>query len=160
MRALIVCIALCLPGASFAADMYVCKDYVITDRPSEYTECVNNRTKERYEDEKRSSPTRKPPRPTEAPIPRTSTRTWYDGATLHKATVGQWKRGTADNRLATASDFSAAMLKGKFESMAELLVEAHSLNECIMEVAKVLKDSDAVADIAAMCAVTLGWDKR
>jgi len=43
--------------------------------------------------------------------PRASTETarqWYEGGTLHSATLAQWKAATNANRLATAADWLAA----------------------------------------------------
>lgn len=54
--------ALCVHDAALAAgDLYLCKDNVITDRPSDYAECVNNRTKEPYVKVARPSPARQAP---------------------------------------------------------------------------------------------------
>lgn len=80
---------------------------------------------------------------------------------MHKATVGQWKLGTPDNRLATASDFAAAILKGQFKSMDNLKDRATELEMCITgAVEDVAMDGNPVGDIAAACAVLMDWKSK
>lgn len=94
-------------------------------------------------------------------IPRTEHRMWYVGGTLHKSSVEEWKRGTPDNRLATSSDFAAAILKGQFASMEELKYHAEQLEICISGSVKDVKmENQPVGDIAAACAVLMGWKLR
>lgn len=59
---------------------------------------------------------------------------WFQGGTLHNATVGQWKNATHDNKLATAGDcLSATKWKGhlstpddfeRLKAKAEMLLVA------------------------------------
>lgn len=45
---------------------------------------------------------------------------WYDGGTLHRASMGQWMAASYANRLATASDFAArSILAGAAEAKRE-----------------------------------------
>ena len=37
---------------------------------------------------------------------------WYEGGTLHQATVAEWKKATSQNKLATCSDFIANWWRG------------------------------------------------
>ncbi len=63
-----------------------------------------------------------------------SKKEWFQGGTLHDATVSEWQKASAENKLATASDWlSATLWKGKltsydaFEKMkakTQLLVDA------------------------------------
>lgn len=41
---------------------------------------------------------------------RSSYQKWYEGGTLHTATLAQWRRASARNRLATAADWAASYL--------------------------------------------------
>lgn len=41
-----------------------------------------------------------------------TTRKWYEGGTLHKATGTEWRAADASNKLATCSDFLAKLWEG------------------------------------------------
>jgi hypothetical protein len=143
-----------------AGEMYKCENNVMTDRPTGQSGCVNMRTKETYESEL-SKQTQVDSKPVFAPIPRSDKTEWYSGGNLHKLTVGEWKRGTPDNRLATASDFAATILKGQFSSMVELKYHASELETCITRsVSEVEINHEKINSIAAACAILMGWKSK
>lgn len=82
---------------------------------------------------------------------------WYEGGTLHKATVGQWKNATEKNKLATCADFAA--VADNTVSMTELKSRALNLMNCINEATRGLDElnNEKVASIASMCSITLGY---
>ena len=81
---------------------------------------------------------------------------WYQGGTLHRATLSDWRSASYSNRLATAADMAAATSKGRLRSMAELKKFAKALEICITEVAKARKlGSLKVSEIAASCVVLM-----
>ena len=84
---------------------------------------------------------------------------WYEGGTLHNSNLATWKNATAVNRLATAADWTTAMLKGRdWESMEEVRRFSKNLVICIDEVAiDPQVGSLSASEIAATCAVLLGW---
>lgn len=41
------------------------------------------------------------------------TKKWYEGGTLHQATIGEWHKASYENKLATSADFIAKMWKDK-----------------------------------------------
>jgi hypothetical protein len=90
---------------------------------------------------------------------RPSTPSWYEGGTLQNATVGEWKAGTYQNRLASSADFAAVVVKNSGRSlnnMDELRPIARNFEACISEAAKADKaDSVHVNDLAAACAVLM-----
>ncbi len=50
----------------------------------------------------------------------TSSKKWFQGGNLHKATLAQWKSATYQNKLATASDWlSATKWKGHLNSPSD-----------------------------------------
>ena len=81
---------------------------------------------------------------------------WCEGGNLHKATMAVWSKAEYANRLATASDFTAKVLKPK--SMAELRKKAGDLEACLSSAAAKRKDEKA-SDVAALCAVILWSDE-
>jgi len=83
-----------------------------------------------------------------------SSSKWYQGGTLHTATVAQWKSGTYQNKLATSSDWlSATVWKGSLNSpddFDKLKGQAQSLVAAVDGVVTVEKtDSIKVSEIAA-----------
>ena len=49
-----------------------------------------------------------------------SVESWFTGGTLHRATVGEWKSATHQNKLATAADWLVATRwKGHMNSLAD-----------------------------------------
>ena len=99
---------------------------------------------------------------------------WYEGGTLHQATIKEWR--TADNadKVATCADFIAwSYQKGLLilplsdaESMRPYVIE---LVTCIDTFAEGTDDDDNVrefanvnpiADIASMGMIIMGWTKK
>lgn len=82
---------------------------------------------------------------------------WYEGGTLHKATVKQWKSATQKNKLATCADFMA--VTDNSISMTELKSRATNLMNCIDEATRGLDElnNDKVSEMATLCIITLGY---
>lgn len=93
---------------------------------------------------------------------------WYQGGTLHGATVREWKNATYQNKLATCGDMVANLwLKGltnfeinnppdDFKPYAqELVVFIDTATEGIDAV-----NTYKVSELAAMGAVMMGWSKQ
>ena len=82
---------------------------------------------------------------------------WYEGGTLHNATVNQWKEATYENKLATCADFVASIDKN-ISSEKELLAKAFQLQCCIDQSIKGAGDlNPSVAEISSLCLITLGY---
>jgi len=82
---------------------------------------------------------------------------WYEGGTLHRAKIEDWKKATDENRLATCADFIAKVRKPS--DLNELLAKSVGLRACITEATRALEstNNENVADVAALCVVTLGY---
>ena len=98
-------------------------------------------------------------------MPAAADTKWYQGGTLHHATLAEWKRGGDSDRLATAADFAASLpyvqkkMKGE-RSMDALLPYAYGLLRCIDEASKVkasVARKQATAETAAVCAILMDW---
>lgn len=100
------------------------------------------------------SPTRRPVAvPTSPP-----TRAWYDGGTLHDATAAQWNAANNANRLATASDW-VTVITG-WDTLEEAREKAEDLKTCVNESALVSPPEMKAPEIAAMCAILMGWEPK
>jgi len=86
------------------------------------------------------------------------TKEWYEGGTLHKAKIADWKKATYRNKLATCADFMANV-NNKIQ-MSELKVRAKNLVACIDEATEGLKSTDnmSVAEVSASCTILLEYD--
>ena len=87
-----------------------------------------------------------------------NSRNWYEGGTLHKATVARWKASTNQNKLATCGDFIAATDKS-ISSMTVLKLRAEELKTCI-DIATSgheYADNFGVATMAALCIKEMGY---
>lgn len=92
---------------------------------------------------------------------------WYDGGTLHKKNIKEWKNAVIKNKLATCADFIVTLTpkqkKGLlFENNAKILKErAGSLVICISTAVLDIKEVDhlAISEIAVVCALMLGFNK-
>jgi hypothetical protein len=88
---------------------------------------------------------------------------WNDGGTLHQATIGEWKRATYRNKLATAADIAALskMLERKVRASGDfdtLKIYANQLVICIDEATDVPDiEHLKMNSIAGTCALTMGW---
>ena len=80
---------------------------------------------------------------------------WYEGGTLHKATIAEWKAATESNKLATCADFVASLEKPS--SMDAMLDQALALKNCINEATEGISaaDKESVVDIASACTILL-----
>jgi hypothetical protein len=85
---------------------------------------------------------------------------WYEGGTLHQGKVREWKNATDEDKLATCADFAATV--DKSVSMDVLLTRATELKACINEATRGIDevDNSPVTEIAALCMMTLGYEKR
>ena len=92
-----------------------------------------------------------------------NTKEFYDGGTLHSATVAEWHNATPENRLATASDFTVAIIGEKkikkLGSMKAVKTLATDMVTCIDTGTKDIPEvqQQKVADMAAVCAVLMEW---
>jgi len=89
-----------------------------------------------------ATPTNTPTRtPTNTPTstPTTTQTQWFQGGTLHRATLAQWRAATNANKLATAADWLAATKwKGHLRSPSDfdrIKVKAQMLVNAVNEVA-------------------------
>lgn len=89
--------------------------------------------------------------------PKKNTTEWYEGGTLHKSSIRQWKSASEQNKLATCGDFIARL--DASVSMTVLKSRAIELRSCINEATKDLDsfDSQEVTTMAAMCGMQLGY---
>lgn len=84
---------------------------------------------------------------------------WFMGGTLHNATAAQWTAASADNRLATAGDWTARLI-GDDRAM-ELGPDgvrplAQQLESCITRSAPQSSRNARADEIAAACATAIG----
>ena len=97
------------------------------------------------------------PQQTRAPeeAPPAVEKKWNEGGSLHKATAEQWLAATAENRLATASDFVAATKsRFNFKNMTELQAYSIQMEACISKAAPA-EPSQPVSGLAVTCALLL-----
>jgi hypothetical protein len=99
---------------------------------------------------------------------------WYEGGTLHKASIQIWRESTDSNRLATSADWFVSITKSQnpeYKKKMDKLdrsqylynLKSHSiqLERCISEMArgktsdKLIKPTDKIAEIASICYVTM-----
>lgn len=82
---------------------------------------------------------------------------WYEGGTLHKVSVNEWKNATNKNKLATCTDFVASVDKN-ISSKEELYSKAFELQCCIDQAVKGADNlNPTVAEIASFCLISLGY---
>jgi len=85
---------------------------------------------------------------------------WYEGGTLHKATMSEWKDASDENKIATCSDFVAKIRldSGVAYDENEILTESYALKRCIDATQNEKNMSSwKVAEVAAVCLVELGY---
>lgn len=87
---------------------------------------------------------------------------WYADGSLHSANGRQWKAASQANQLATSADFAAVTLGDKkvkaLGSMSRLKPYAAEMDTCIDEaVSGSSGDSVKVSEVAAVCAILMGW---
>lgn len=122
------------------------------------------------------------PSTVESPPPQSTSdaptiRQWYQGGTLHKKGVLDWQRANAEDKLATCSDFVAAMWKqGNFipriqdsmNSISDMKPYALELVAFMDAATKKRENSDendrifanqTVSSMATMGMISMGWLK-
>jgi len=86
---------------------------------------------------------------------------WYEGGSLHKATLSQWSAAPYRNKLATSGDFVAGMrdkINVNTQTIEDVKTYAVHMVKCINEVAIDPKlGRQKVSEIAAGCAILMGW---
>lgn len=84
-----------------------------------------------------------------------ATQAWYEGGTLHDATIREWKRATYRDRLATCADLVAAIAKHEGrrpKDMDEFREWAAALEICISEASRdEWSDHLKVTEVSAAC---------
>jgi hypothetical protein len=103
------------------------------------------------------------PEPIEHQPSETGSRNWYEGGTLHDATVAEWLDAQEVNRLATASDWTVALIgREKTLALGDMSIVkklATGLMVCIDTTVKgdVVPGDAKANEIAMMCAITMKW---
>ncbi len=82
---------------------------------------------------------------------------WYEGGTLHRLKISDWKEANEANKLATCGDIMAVV--NNRVSMSELKRRAEELKTCIHTSTNGLSSTDGydVADVAALCIKLMGY---
>lgn len=83
---------------------------------------------------------------------------WYEGGTLHKGKIGDWRNAQTANKLATCADFVALTAKrqGRTISLPMMRIEAENLMKCIDTAISGNKvDHLEIAEIAASCLILI-----
>jgi hypothetical protein len=88
---------------------------------------------------------------------KSTTKEWYEGGTLHKAKVADWKNGTEANKLATCADYMVNV--DNTISATDLKRQATALKDCINEATKGTNELNAtpIAEMAALCLMAMGY---
>jgi len=83
------------------------------------------------------------------------TNQWYQGGTLHKSKISDWKNASEENKLATCGDFCATIYKDN--SLDEIKVIATNLKSCIDEAVRdhSYATDENVSRIASMCLILM-----
>lgn len=85
-------------------------------------------------------------------------QSWYEGGTLHNATLRSWQRGSSRNQLATAADWAVHIL-GRATvyqiGMSGVRLHANNLVICINRAATPAMLDQPVSELAAACAILL-----
>jgi hypothetical protein len=91
-----------------------------------------------------------------------SSKNWYEGGTLHYATVAEWKNASYVNKLATAADWAASSPKGK--ELFKATGDVNSLKPYALSIISCVNEATAgegtenmkIAEIAASCLILMG----
>jgi len=88
---------------------------------------------------------------------RVSVDKWYQGGTLHKVKIADWKNATTKNKVATCADF-VATVDGDI-SMSEMRERAKELKDCIDEATRGIESTNEmkVSEVASSCIILLGY---
>ncbi len=80
---------------------------------------------------------------------------WYDGGTLQKATVAEWKKATPENQLATSADFIAAANGiediSKIKNLDAFKSRVALLQGCVNNMTAASAEDGKVADLVLVC---------
>ena len=95
--------------------------------------------------------THAPPAAVSSPVD----RRWYEGGTLHQATVAEWNGASDSNKLATAADFATSALHPR--TTEEVRTPAREMKDCISTAAQSAPPHKQVSELGAVCAVMMGW---
>lgn len=89
--------------------------------------------------------------------PKSTVEKWYEGGTLHKAQIAEWKAATDKNKLATCGDFMSTV--DNSVSINVLKKRAQDLQICIDEATRDLDNTnnEAVSTIAVLCIKQMGY---
>lgn len=84
------------------------------------------------------------------PLCASATGNWYQGGTLHKATLKEWAGAVTQNKMATMADMvvGAKLAKRPMDVVEKSVRIASCIDEVAMDVAS---QSQEVAAVAAMC---------
>ncbi len=87
---------------------------------------------------------------------------WYQGGTLHRASIEEYWSATESNRLATCADFATLTLKDKVNPTNwedKVLERATAIKACIDTATEGLPQTQdmKVSEVAAMCTTQLGY---
>lgn len=88
---------------------------------------------------------------------------WYEGGTLHRATVSQWNKASYANKLATAADW--AMIRPKIKDKVEQSRDMETLKPFAVELVQCVNEAAAgkgydnmkVSELAASCIILMKW---
>ena len=104
----------------------------------------------------------------------TSTAEWYEGGSLHRVTIAEWKNATPENKLATCADFIARLnenqnlnisvttmdsLKSYSQELVDYIDLATSTDETDSQSTIEYIGDHTVGEIAAMGMILMGWTK-
>ena len=83
------------------------------------------------------------------------TNKWYQGGTLHKSKIIDWKNASEKNKLATCGDFCANIYSDN--SIDEIKIIATNLKICIDEAVKDhdFADNSTISEMAALCLIIM-----
>lgn len=86
---------------------------------------------------------------------------WFEGGTLHQATLLDWVAASQENRLATAADYLVATkaIDVNAEGLDVLRERAEKLTECILFAAGKLPGDMQASSMVANCLSSLGYLK-
>lgn len=84
------------------------------------------------------------------PLCASATGNWYQGGTLHNATLKEWAGAVTQNKMATMADMvvSAKLAKRPMDVVEKSVRIASCIDEVAMDVSS---QSQGVATVAAMC---------
>ena len=84
---------------------------------------------------------------------------WFDGGTLHRSTVAEWRVATEANRLATSADFAVALMNrtgARPRTMDGYRPKAEAVKTCITEAAREPTPATMeVSELASACGILL-----